>query len=190
MWVLNILLRPSFGGAPGLSIGPSPYLRGVSHIRVGRNFRAGRHLRLEAILSHNGRQFNPMIEIGRDVSMSDFVHIGATGRITIGDRVLMGSGIFISDHNHGRYEGAGASAPTVPPQERPVSEGVPITIESDVWLGEAVCILPGVKIGRGSIVGCGSVVTRDIPAHSIAAGNPARVVKSYDPDNCCWKSVA
>ena len=53
----------------------------------------------------------------------------------------------------------------------------PIVIEDNVWIGEMVCILPNVKIGKGSIIGANAVVTKDIPAHALAGGNPAKVIK-------------
>jgi lipopolysaccharide O-acetyltransferase len=58
-----------------------------------------------------------------------------------------------------------------------------------VWIGESVCILPGVRIGSGSIVGAGSVVTKSIPKDSIAVGNPARVVKVYDRQIGLWRKL-
>jgi virginiamycin A acetyltransferase len=58
----------------------------------------------------------------------------------------------------------------------------PVTIGNGVWIGDSVIVLPGVQIGDGAVVGAGSVVTRSIPAYSIAAGNPARVLKYRYPD--------
>ena len=54
----------------------------------------------------------------------------------------------------------------------------PITIKKDVWIGGNVVILPGVTIGENSVIGAGSVVTKDIPDNSVAVGNPARVIRS------------
>lgn len=56
----------------------------------------------------------------------------------------------------------------------------PITIGNSVWIGGSVTILPGVTIGDNSTIGAGSVVTRDIPANSIAVGNPCKVIKHID----------
>jgi acetyltransferase-like isoleucine patch superfamily enzyme len=58
----------------------------------------------------------------------------------------------------------------------------PITIEDGVWLGAGVIVLPGVTIGRGSMVGAGSVVTKSVPAWSVAVGNPARVIRELAPN--------
>ncbi len=54
----------------------------------------------------------------------------------------------------------------------------PVVIEDDVWIGTRAIILPGVRVGAGSIIGAGAVVTKSVPPYSIVAGNPARVVKS------------
>jgi acetyltransferase-like isoleucine patch superfamily enzyme len=57
-----------------------------------------------------------------------------------------------------------------------------VVIEEDVWIGVRVTICPGVRIGRGSVIGAGSVVTRDIPEYSVAAGVPARVIRSRNSE--------
>ncbi len=59
-----------------------------------------------------------------------------------------------------------------------MTETKPVTIEDDVWIGTRVIILPGLTIGRGSILGAGTVVTKDIPPFSVVVGNPGRIVKN------------
>lgn len=59
--------------------------------------------------------------------------------------------------------------------------GRPIRIERNVWIGFDSCVLPGVTIGEGSVVGARSVVTEDIPAYTVVAGNPARIIRRLDP---------
>ena len=56
-------------------------------------------------------------------------------------------------------------------------QSLPITIENDVWIGAGAIILAGVTIGKQSVIGAGSVVTHDVPAHSVVAGNPARIIR-------------
>lgn len=58
--------------------------------------------------------------------------------------------------------------------------GAPVTVGDDVWIGAGAIILPGITIGEGSVIGAGSVVTRDVPARTVVAGNPARVLRSVD----------
>jgi len=64
-----------------------------------------------------------------------------------------------------------------------------VHIGKNVWIGESVCVLPGVTIGDGAVIGAGSVVTRDIPAQCVAAGNPARVIRQWDNATHEWKRV-
>ncbi|MFZ0597968.1 MAG: DapH/DapD/GlmU-related protein, partial [Flavobacterium sp.] len=125
------------------------------------------------------------IKIGENVQINDYVHIGAVGSITIGNNVLMASKIYISDHNHGSYDDISSDHPMSIPIERQ-SICKPVIIDDNVWIGESVCILPGVTIGKGCVIGALSVVTKDIPDYSIAAGNPAKVVKKYDFEINKW----
>jgi maltose O-acetyltransferase len=88
--------------------------------------------------------------------------------ITIGDRVQLGPGVQLLSADHPRDAEARASG---------LENGLPITIEDDVWLGGGAIVCPGVTIGRGTVIGAGSIVTRDVPAGVIAAGNPCRVIR-------------
>lgn len=63
-----------------------------------------------------------------------------------------------------------------------LERALPITVEDDVWIGAQVCVLPGVTIGRGSVIGAGSVVTRDVPPGVVAAGNPCRVMRKVEEE--------
>ena len=60
--------------------------------------------------------------------------------------------------------------------------GAPITIGEDCWFGGSVIVLPGVTIGRGVTIGAGSVVTKDVPAFHVVAGNPARIIRKIEPN--------
>lgn len=189
---------------PGCRIVRYPfYVRGRSAIRIGKGFTAGVGLRLDAFprgaFLHDalsGRASPPdgsakvagvCLTIGERVEVNDYVHIGAIESVQIGNDVLIASKVFISDHDHGTYSGPGEhSSPESRPADRPC-QSAPVVIEDRVWLGESVCVLPGVKIGAGSIVGAHSVVTRDIPANCIAVGSPARVVKRFCPVSKRWE---
>lgn len=155
------------------------YIRGTGSIQLGKGFTSGPGLRIDA----EGE--SAAVIIGENVQVNNYVHIGAVNRIVIGNRVLIASGVFISDHNHGTYSGAGQSSPLIPPADRPLQR-MPVEIADDVWLGEHVCVMPGVRIGKGTIVGAGSVVTRSLPEYTIAVGAPARVVKRFDFDAQMW----
>lgn len=129
------------------------------------------------------------INFGKKIQINDHVHIAAIDHIIIGDNTLIASRVFISDHNHGRFDGnAFEDGPDTPPAQRPL-HAKPVHIGKNVWIGEAVCVLPGVTIGDGAVIGAGSVVTRDIPARCVAAGNPARVIRQWDDVTHEWKRV-
>lgn len=91
-----------------------------------------------------------------------------TSLVIIGDRVQFATGVSIFSAGH---------ETSVLSRRKLVEFGHPVKIESDCWIGGNVIILPGVTIGEGSTVGAGSVVTRDVPPHSVAFGNPCRVQK-------------
>jgi carbonic anhydrase/acetyltransferase-like protein (isoleucine patch superfamily) len=161
-------------------------IRNRKYIRIGENFTAGFGCRIEAFpLNEN---YDICIKIGKNVQINDYVHIGAVGSITIGDNVLMASKIYISDHNHGSYDDLISDHPmSIPIDRKPICK--PVVIEDNVWLGESVCVLPGVSIGKGSIIGALSVVSKDIPPFSIAVGIPAKVVKKYDFEINKWVKI-
>lgn len=107
----------------------------------------------------------PTLHIGRNCKMNDRVHISAWESVTIGDDVLMGSNILITDNNHGSY-GANPSDPSVAPDDRDVVT-VPVRIGDRVWIGEGACVLPGVTVGDGAVISAGAVVTKDVPTNEI-----------------------
>ena len=112
------------------------------------------------------------------------VGIGNTiiGPVTISDNVNIGQNVTISGLNH-NYEDPGKTI-----SEQGVST-MPIKIENNVWIGANSVVLPGVQIGNHSVIGAGSIITKDIPPYSVAVGNPARIVKRYDMDLKEWVKV-
>ncbi|MGB8478564.1 MAG: hypothetical protein WCE63_06955 [Acidobacteriaceae bacterium] len=127
-----------------------------------------------------------LLRIGSAVQMNDYVHVAVAKSVVIGDRVLIASKVFITDHDHGCYRGnVSQDSPLTPPAERSLC-CLPVVIEHDVWIGEFVAILPGVTIGKGSIIGAHSTVTKNIPAYSIAVGSPAKVMKRYNFETKTW----
>jgi maltose O-acetyltransferase len=89
--------------------------------------------------------------------------------VTIGDRVQIGPAVQLLTADHPLDVATRATK---------LENGRPIAIEDDAWIGGGAIVLPGVTIGSGSIVGAGSVVTRDVPAGVVAAGNPCRVIRA------------
>jgi len=106
---------------------------------------------------------------GAEVSFGPGCHVyEPRGGLEIGDYCLIGGGSLICGVNHG------LARLDLPMRHQPAEAGR-IVIEDDVWLGMGVVVLPGVRIGRGAVIGAGSVVTRDIPGYSIAMGSPCTV---------------
>lgn len=159
------------------------YIRNSNLIEWGSGLVTGVGCRFDAFEGTD--KSKRRILIGRNVQINDYVHIGSVSSVSIGNNVLIASKVFISDHNHGSYSGLEHSSPEEPPALRPIVSN-PVVIEDNVWIGEFVSVLPGVKIGAGSIIGANSVVTSDIPSNSIAVGVPARVIKKFDFKTSKW----
>jgi len=120
------------------------------------------------------------------VDYGSLVRIGEATFINHGAYLMDGGGITIGSHvqigpNCGMYT---AQHPIDAAERRTGAErALPIVVEDDVWIGGDVTILSGVTIGASSIVGAGSVVTKDVPAGSIAVGNPCRVIREVREDD-------
>lgn len=174
--------------APGLNLGKGSTIRGAKYISFGRRIYAHSYLWLEAISNYEDDQFAPKLEIGDEVSFSSRVHISCIEHIVIKKGCLMGSGVYISDHNHGAYKGADQSEPGEPPNKRILSGGA-VHIGENVWIGDNVIIVGPVTIGDGVIVGANSVVKEDIPAGTMVAGIPAAQLKRFNAATRCWERV-
>lgn len=125
------------------------------------------------------------IRIGNHCCIYERSIIGSVSSITIGDCVIISNQVHIYDNNNHPVSPSVRHRMCVEGFHTPAwrwehSESKPIVIEDDVWIGENAAILKGVTIGKGSIVGCHAVVTKDVPPYSIVAGNPARVVKEIE----------
>ena len=162
-----------------INIGPRYYLRGLSSVCMGEDFSAGEGFWMDAISRYKDQSFSPRIIIGNHVRISQWVHIAATHYVDIGDNVLIGSKVIITDHNHGQYSREHTS-PHVAPTLRPLDHDRRVSIGRNVWIGDGVVVTPGSMIGEGSVIGANSVVKGTIPPFTIAAGSPARPLKQYD----------
>ena len=105
------------------------------------------------------------------------------GPVTIGNDVILAQNIVLSGLNHG-YEDI-----HLPPHKQPVTKKK-ITLEDEVWIGANVVVVAGVTIGKHAIVAAGSVVTKDVPAYSVVAGNPAKIIKQYNVQTGKWVRIS
>lgn len=150
---------------------------GEQHITIGENTHIGDYGRLTAYdyYQHTHQQFTPQIIIGNNCSIGYQSHITAINNIVIGNNVLIGPRVLITDNAHGRST---QEALQIAPSKRELYSNGRVSIGDNVWIGEGAMIMPNVQIGEGAIIACNSVVTTNIPAYSIAAGSPAKVIKS------------
>lgn len=150
-----------------------------SYLPFGRLFKAARYLVCRHLFEHCDPTAN--IEKGCMFGSGRYIRVGYRsslgvnaelhGPVSVGNNVMMGPQTIIHTENH-------SSALTdVPMIDQGYTERQPVRIEDDVWIGARVTILPGVVIGRGSIIGAGAVVSRDVPPFSVAVGNPCRVIR-------------
>lgn len=121
--------------------------------------------------------FTEKIQIGDNVCITEGCYLSATQKITIKSGTLLGTNVFITDNFHGQgtYEEL-----SIPPIHRQIYVKGPVEIGRNVWIGRNVCVMPGVTIGDGAIIGANSVVTHDVPAYSVVAGVPAKIIKSLN----------
>ena len=169
-WV-TVLHAHQLSAGPGLILEDGACVDALSRggIALGRNVTVARR----ATLTCTG----VLAELGEGMTLGDRVAVGAgaflgaQGGITVGDDVIMGPGVRIFSENHATDD-----------VSRPIrAQGVHrarVTVERDCWIGAGATILAGVRVGEGSVVAAGAVVTRDVPSYAVVAGVPARVVSS------------
>jgi acetyltransferase-like isoleucine patch superfamily enzyme len=110
------------------------------------------------------------IRIGNYCLICPGVRLSSATEILVGDNVMFAYGAYVTDSDwHGIYD-----------RVEVVGRSAPVHIENNAWIGDSVIVCKGVTIGENSVVGAGSVVTSSVPANTIAAGNPARVIKPLD----------
>lgn len=170
------------------------FLNPMKHTR-GKNARICKYTRMDVmpfnnfVLGNNStiEDFCTINNGVGDVLIGDRTRIGMSnvliGPVTIGNDVMLAQNIVLSGLNHG-YEDI-----TIVPHKQPVTKKK-ITIEDEVWIGANVVIVAGVTVGKHSVIAAGSIVTKDIPAYSVAVGNPARIIKTFNNQTGNWERVA
>lgn len=147
---------------PSVQFDGSVTVIGTGNVKIGQSARIGDLA--EFTTNHDG-----VIRVGREVRLNRGATICAYTEVSIGDFSMVGEFVSIRDANHGIKKGE-----LVRSQPH---DAKPIRIGSDVWVGRGACILPGVTIGDGAIIGANSIVTKDVPPNCIAAGIPAKVIR-------------
>jgi acetyltransferase-like isoleucine patch superfamily enzyme len=141
-----------------------PRITNLGRIEIGDRFLMFNQTVRSEMVAHPGGR----IEIGHRVFLNYGASISAHQLVRIGDACQLGSYACLMDNDYHRVED----------RSRP-GDSAPIILENNVWLGVRVVVLKGVRIGENTVVGAGSVVTRDIPPDVLAAGVPARVIRRF-----------
>lgn len=184
--VLRLLVRLRYAHLRAIRFGRQVVFKGLplldardgGRIEIGdgvtlnsRNY--GYHINMHGPVKLVADRPGAFVQIG-DESRINGACLHAYSSITVGKRCLIAANTQIIDGS-----GHDLSFEDVTARVRTKGSANPIAIEDDVWIGSNCILLPGITIGRGSVIAAGSVVTRDVPEMSVAAGNPARVVRSY-----------
>jgi acetyltransferase-like isoleucine patch superfamily enzyme len=125
---------------------------------------------------------NARLIIGDGTYIGRFCHIYATSKIEIGKKVLMADKVYISDNLHS-YENI-----ELPVIDQPIKQTNPVIIHDGAWLGENVCVI-GASVGKNSVIGANSIVTKNIPDYCVAIGSPAAIIKRYNFDSKQWQKT-
>ncbi len=177
-------------GWPKSYLGAGSIVWGTRSIFVDKNISVGRYAWIEAVSRNHGQIFSPVIKIGQGFCASERLHISAINRIDIADNCLLGSCVYISDHNHGSYKGAEQSHPSEPPIQRKLVSHGPVVIGSNVWVGDNVVIIGPARIGNGVVIGANTVITRDVPDDVMVVGMLAKIIKRFDRESGRWEDEA
>ncbi len=148
---------------------------GGQFITIGDFFSAGKDVAIHAFEMTANKK--PEIMIGNNVVITAHSYISCIDKVSIGNGVLFGVNAFVTDNFHGRGE---PHELLIPPNDRELFSKGPVIIEDNVWIGRNACIMPGVHVGKGAIIGSNSVVTHDVEAFSVVGGVPARTIRKTD----------
>lgn len=170
IWISNSIKQFDLSS----KIGCDCFLLGGEYINIGKNTSIGRHGILTCWDNYMGEKFQPSITMGDHCSIGEYCHITAINSISIGNNVLTGRWVTISDNGHGMSIKEHLD---LAPTKRPLYSKGRIVIEDNVWIGDKATILAGVHIGQGAVIAANSVVTTNVPPNAIVGGIPAKMIK-------------
>ena len=154
------------------------------YILVGKNVNIGAFCRITVSTEFSGHKVKSKnkirIKIGNNVDIGNNSFISANNSIVIGEHVIIAPYVFITDHDHG-FKDVNKHL-----HQQPLTEGGSVKIEDNVFLGIKSSVLKNVTIGEHSVVAAHSVVTKDVTAYTVVAGNPAKVIKKFDIKTKRW----
>lgn len=157
-----------------LEIFTGPFMIYGYRNRVTRKFLRGVRISSSAVIT-NKKDLN----VGDDVWINHYVRIDASGGVTIGEGCQIGySSMILSHSSHNAIRLNGKAYIHMDIDERAGYIHKPVSIGAYTFVGGGSCIMPGVTVGKGCVIGVGSVVTKDVPDHAIVVGAPARIIGS------------
>ena len=166
------------------SIVKHPYrIWNKKNIWVGRDVFIAEYAFLAVSRSFKNQKFNPSLVFGNNVRIGSNVFISCINNIKIDNDVIISDRVFISDNNH---EFKDIRKPVI---NQPLRSHGNVLIESGAFVGVNAVIMPGVTIGKNSVVGASSVVTKSIPDYCVAAGVPAKIIEKYDHKKKKWVKI-
>jgi hypothetical protein len=180
-WLRSTYPFRSFGN--GVSITHScEILRSIAHeIAFGNKVYLAPDVWLNVVPGPTGTE--PKITLGDHCGIGRRSMISAKNQIILEDHVLFAPAVLIMDHNHE------FSNINVPIMDQGVNDGGRILIEKNCWMGYGavvLCTSGQLTVGRNSVIGANCIVTRSVPPYSVMAGNPAKLIKTYDPVSGKW----
>jgi acetyltransferase-like isoleucine patch superfamily enzyme len=182
--IYTALLRGSAGKIGKNSVVCPPFhSSNIKQVYIGENCNIRAFGWIQCVEKYKGVDFEPEIIIGDRTYIGHFSHIIACEKMRIGKNVAIAERVYISDNIHG-FENI-----EMPILSQPLKHSGPVTIHDEAWIGDGACVLPGVTIGKHSVVGSNSVVTKDIPPFCVAVGIPAKVIKQYNHKSKCWERI-
>ncbi len=172
----TLLLRPglhSFGS--GSVITPPLRFHDLHRIEIGRGVLINGYCWIQSVAEESRE---PSVVFGDHCQIGMNATISAARKIMLGEYVLLGRNVYISDHGHD------FSDPAIPIMNQPVRKIQEISIGAQTWIGQNAVVLPGAQIGRHCVIGANAVVNTVIPDCCVAAGIPARVIRG-----CCSEAA-
>ena len=150
---------------------------GEKNIHIGDYTRIGSHTILGCWTKHGKNTYFPSLTIGNHCNIGDYNHISAINKVMLGNGVLTGRYVTITDNGHGILSSENS---TIPPAYRDLVSKGEVSIGNNVWIGDKAIILPGVHIGDNVIIAANSAVTKDVPSNCIVAGVPGKIIKQLN----------
>jgi len=166
----------------GCRLGRDVELISPECMSFGELIRIGSRSRIQAVRVYRGCSYAPTIRVGSRTSFENDCHVAAAGSVEIGNDVLVAGGVFISDHVH-EHQDIG-----LPVVEQPLRVGS-VIIGDGSHIGEHAAVFGSLTVGEHAVIGANAVVTSDVPAFTVVAGAPARVISRFSPDAGRWVRV-